>query len=256
MHMPVMDGLEASAKILELNVGIPIVAMTANIMSNDLELYRKSGMCDYVGKPFTSQELWRCLMKYFTPVNRGTMDMLQVEKDADFQKALQVSFVKSNQHKIKEIKSALEEGDITLAHRLVHSLKSNAGQIGKTVLQKVAADIEYRLENGKDTVTKEQMKVLETELTTVLNTLSPLLDDPASENDEDLPPDLETEKALELIEKLEPMLKMGNPKCLELIDSLHLIPESEKLIQQIEDFDFEPAVVTLAELRSRLENNG
>ncbi|MCL2270899.1 MAG: ATP-binding protein, partial [Treponema sp.] len=61
MHMPVMDGLEAAEKILELNTGIPIIAMTANIMSNDREIYRMSGMNDCVGKPFSSQELWRCL---------------------------------------------------------------------------------------------------------------------------------------------------------------------------------------------------
>jgi CheY-like chemotaxis protein len=64
IHMPVMDGLEAAAEIIKLNTGIPIVAMTANVMSGDEELYRKSGMNDCVGKPFTSQELWRCLMRY------------------------------------------------------------------------------------------------------------------------------------------------------------------------------------------------
>jgi signal transduction histidine kinase len=67
MHMPVMDGLEASARIMELNVGIPIVALTANIIYNDKEIYKKNGMNECVGKPFTSQELWRCLMNYFTP---------------------------------------------------------------------------------------------------------------------------------------------------------------------------------------------
>jgi len=67
MRMPVMDGIEAAEKILELNTGVPIVAMTANIMSNEKDLYVKSGMSDCLGKPFTSQELWHCLMRYFTP---------------------------------------------------------------------------------------------------------------------------------------------------------------------------------------------
>ena len=71
IHMPVMDGLEASAKILELDANIPVVAMTANIMTEDMEIYKRSGMNDCVGKPFTSQELWHCLMKYFTPLDRG-----------------------------------------------------------------------------------------------------------------------------------------------------------------------------------------
>jgi len=43
--------------------------MTADIMPDDIELYKMIGMSDCVGKPFTSQELWHCLMKYFEPVN-------------------------------------------------------------------------------------------------------------------------------------------------------------------------------------------
>jgi len=71
MHMPVMDGFEASAEILKLNPDIPMVAMTANIMIDDVEIYKASGMHDCLGKPFTSQELWRCLLKYFKPLNES-----------------------------------------------------------------------------------------------------------------------------------------------------------------------------------------
>ena len=68
MFMPVMDGLEAASKITALNTGAPIVAMTANVMSNDIDSYRKYGMVDYLSKPFTTQELWRCLLKYLKPL--------------------------------------------------------------------------------------------------------------------------------------------------------------------------------------------
>ena len=66
IHMPVMDGLEAAEKISSLNIDTPVVAMTANVMTSDRELYRQLGMSDCVGKPFTSQELWACLLKYIT----------------------------------------------------------------------------------------------------------------------------------------------------------------------------------------------
>ncbi|MCL2665617.1 MAG: ATP-binding protein [Defluviitaleaceae bacterium] len=66
IHMPVMDGLEASSIINGLKTGTPVVALTANIMTNDIELYKANGMKDYLGKPFTSQELWGCLQKYLT----------------------------------------------------------------------------------------------------------------------------------------------------------------------------------------------
>jgi len=67
MHMPVMDGLDASAEIIKLNIGVPIIAMTANVMTDNLDIYRANGINDYVSKPFTSQELWHCLLKYFKP---------------------------------------------------------------------------------------------------------------------------------------------------------------------------------------------
>ena len=174
MHMPVMDGLEASAKILELNAGVPMVAMTANIMSSDMEVYRKSGMNDCVGKPFTSQELWRCLMKYFTPISREpSQKSAQAETDMDFQNLLQSLFVKNNINKYEEIVKALEANDIKLAHRLAHTLKGNAGQLGKIMLQQAAANVELNLKDGKNLVTENQLKILETELTMVLNELRP-----------------------------------------------------------------------------------
>ena len=173
IHMPVMDGLEASSKILELNTGIPIVAMTANIMSNDREIYRNSGMYDCVGKPFTSQELWRCLMKYLTPVTRNSGEKnFILEAEAEFHKSLQLYFVKGNQNKVDEIRNAIKEGDIELAHRLAHSLKGNAGQLGKTILHGAASDVEKQLKHGENLVTEEQLRILETELYMVLNEFS------------------------------------------------------------------------------------
>ena len=69
MFMPVMDGLEAASKIMELNTGTPIVAMTANVMASELETYRRHGMPDCLGKPFTSQELWHILLKHLNNSN-------------------------------------------------------------------------------------------------------------------------------------------------------------------------------------------
>jgi CheY-like chemotaxis protein len=64
IHMPVMDRLEASTLISDLNTGTPIIALTANVMSHDKELYEKSGMKDSVTKPFRTNELLACLTKY------------------------------------------------------------------------------------------------------------------------------------------------------------------------------------------------
>ena len=178
IHMPVMDGLEAATIINEFNVGTPIVAMTANILSSDKELYKRNGMPDYLGKPFSSQVLWRCLLKYFTPINKeavqeNTMD----EEDLAVLRIFQLSFVKENQHRFEDIVNAIKTNDLILAHRLAHALKGNAGQIGKSALQAIAADIEQTIKNGEKPVTEEQLNTLELEMSTVLRDLAPLLDE-------------------------------------------------------------------------------
>jgi CheY-like chemotaxis protein len=256
IHMPVMDGLEASAKIIEIDSGIPIIAMTANIMSNDMEIYKASGMHDCVGKPFTSQELWRCLMKYFTPITGGAIQKsIQVEQDMDFQISLLKMFVKNNRGKYEEIIKALEESDIKLAHRLAHTLKSNAGQIGKAVLQQAAAEVEAMLKDGVNHVAEEQLKVLENELNMVLNEFAYLLNEQDDAANAEQVPAIGLEKAQELFEKLEPLLKRGNPECLNLADELRAIPESTRMIQQMEDFRFELALSSLAELKEKMGLN-
>jgi signal transduction histidine kinase/response regulator of citrate/malate metabolism len=172
MHMPVMDGLEAAAKIKEINATIPIVAMTANVMFNDREVYKQNGMNECVGKPFTSQELWRCLLKHFTPISSGAGKNTNLEANLEFQKKFQGLFVKNNMNKYQEIIDALDSGDIVLAHRIAHSLKGDAGQVGKIILQKASFDVEQNLKEGKKLVTAEQLNILKMELDLVISEFS------------------------------------------------------------------------------------
>ena len=63
IQMPVMDGLEATLKIREIENSdinrkrIPIVALTANAMKEDREKCIAIGMDDYMSKPFKFNEL-------------------------------------------------------------------------------------------------------------------------------------------------------------------------------------------------------
>jgi len=82
IHMPFMDGLEAAGKIKALGVTVPIIAMTANIMPDDVKAYLNGGMDECLGKPFVSQELWSCLLRYLEPV-RWHDDTLSEEAGGD-----------------------------------------------------------------------------------------------------------------------------------------------------------------------------
>jgi PAS domain S-box-containing protein len=253
MFMPVMDGMEAASKIIALDTGTPIVAMTANIMTSELEKYKKHGMPDCLGKPFTSQELWRVLLKYLKPVSNDFSDDDDNENSGEMQKRMQINFVKNNQNIHVEIAKAVEAGDTKLAHRLAHTLKGNAGMIGKIELQKAAAEVENLLKEGVASVWENKMNLLKSELEQVLNELRPLLSENAAEAT--AAQALNIEQSVELLEKLKPMLENINPECVNLLDSIRAIPGAEELVRQIEDYDFEAAAVTLVELKKEMEKN-
>ena len=68
MHMPVMDGIEASRMIRKLNHPqahtIPVIAMTANVFAEDIEKCLSAGMNDHMSKPVDVNNLIELLRKY------------------------------------------------------------------------------------------------------------------------------------------------------------------------------------------------
>jgi len=72
VQMPVMDGLEASRRIVERwGGGRPrIVAMTANAMQGDREACLAAGMDDYVTKPIRVDALVAALQSTAARIGR------------------------------------------------------------------------------------------------------------------------------------------------------------------------------------------
>jgi CheY-like chemotaxis protein len=66
-QMPELDGYLATAEIRRLEEGsdhhIPIIAMTANTMSDDRQKCLDAGMDDYVGKPLQTLALTKVLAR-------------------------------------------------------------------------------------------------------------------------------------------------------------------------------------------------
>jgi HPt (histidine-containing phosphotransfer) domain-containing protein len=213
----------------------------------------------FLGKPYTSQELWACLLKYFTPVNISVIDKKQqCMEDEILLEQLRRNFVKSNQTIYSDIQEAITNGDMELAERLIHTLKSNAAQIGEDYLSEVAAELEAAFSKRTNCVFNapgaEQMDALKMSLQSVIQKLSMML---SSVNEPSITVDgvIDREKALELLALLEPMVKSHNLDCMELIDDIRLIPNAGELANQIADIEFAEASLSLEKLINALKGS-
>ena len=65
IQMPILDGYQVAKAIRQQEKGtsahLPIIALTANAMKGDRELYLEAGMDGYVSKPFTSEMLQQAI---------------------------------------------------------------------------------------------------------------------------------------------------------------------------------------------------
>lgn len=67
LHMPVMDGMEASKAIRKMGgnyARVPIIALTASSFSHELEIITECGMNGYVMKPFVPNELYNKIKSF------------------------------------------------------------------------------------------------------------------------------------------------------------------------------------------------
>jgi len=257
--MPEMDGIEATNEIRKLGSkynNLIIIALTANAIYGAKEMFLSNGLNDYISKPVELYDLKNILIKWLPNEKVTLVDQLPGEKtlsdsEREFQKTLKRLFIKNNHNIYKEIITALEEDDITKAHRMAHTLKSNAGQIGKKQLKTAAADVELYLMYGKNHASEEQLKTLEIELNAVLEELSPIMaENPINPAVVEIPTDKTSLKGM--LDKLEILLKSGNPECLEFVETLRALPETEQLVNLIEDFEFDNAFLAFLDVKKHL----
>jgi len=252
IHMPRMDGLEASSIISELHTDVPIIAMTANTMPVSQEIYTRYGIDDVINKPYTTQDLWKMLLKYLPPIETPgiSTEGLQ-ENNSEFYMKVRRFFVANNQNTFDKIHSAIEDEDYELAHRMVHDLKSNAGHIGKTGLQLVAQSLELELKERR--FSPVLLDGLRSVLEATLQDLSHL-----KENDD--PPKqrkaVSHKEFLKITDGLDTLLDSGNIDYLQYVDKLKAVPGSEKVIDNLLNFDAPGAADALSILSENLERWG
>jgi CheY-like chemotaxis protein len=123
IHMPVMDGIEASMRIIQEygHDAPPIVAMTANVFKeNRIECYNV-GMQDFISKPIKSIELKRVFQKF-----RSHNDHNLVNPNLCFdQQALENSFYYEKIALIRLVEEFIEHAPLYKKNIITHFQEEN-----------------------------------------------------------------------------------------------------------------------------------
>jgi len=84
VHMPNMDGLEATKSLRSSGLNIPIIALTASVMKKDINKALAAGFDEYLPKPINRKEFFGVLCKYLSSQDTsltGKIDSLKSQCD-------------------------------------------------------------------------------------------------------------------------------------------------------------------------------
>jgi PAS domain S-box-containing protein len=197
MQMPVMDGLEATQRIRQIEGEgrrTPIVALTANAMMGTLERCLEAGMDDYLTKPLDISRLQDVLDRFMSAssseleptvvasMNRNLDDSLKARlleiagDDEEFAAELVSAFIMSGEEAILELRAAAHRQDLDQLARAAHKLKGAANNMHVDRLGLLTADVETRARGGGRNDWSEELKMISAEFERISEHLRTLLD--------------------------------------------------------------------------------
>ena len=129
IQMPVMDGYEASDVIRKIDEKIPIIALSANAMKEDMEKSKLHGMNTHLNKPIDVEKLYKALLKYipkeFIKETEFINEELKSELFSKLERALRRKRPKVCKETIKEIEEEhLNQKDMAMFNKIKELIKN------------------------------------------------------------------------------------------------------------------------------------
>lgn len=177
LHMPVMNGYEATELIRKINATIPIIAMTADAIVGVEEKCRNIGINHYISKPFDPNQFVEKVLQVVKSIKElESIEEKEMNKDEQMENSLVLDeeigikhlggkvdlyymvlkeYYNENQETAASLHRTIENKDYSAAEQIVHKIKSSSGSIGAKELYEVAAIFQKVL------TAQEEKKILE-----------------------------------------------------------------------------------------------
>jgi len=264
--MPKMDGIEAAKIIRGFGYKEPIVALTANALAGQAEIFLDNGFDGYISKPIDIRQLNSVLNKFvrdkqpeavIEEARRQKESMTASNQFSSFNRQLIEFFLRDAKKSASVLESfyansGRRNDDLSMFIINIHGMKSALANIGKDELSEHAAKLE---QEGRE----KNIKYILAELPSFLEKLHDLMDELESDiaakessDNEEINPQLLKEKLLAikascailnkkaakkiLAELKEKSLPASAAQMLSDISENLLHSEFDEIIKSIDDF--------------------
>ncbi len=161
-QMPVMDGYSATEIIRKYDKNIPVLAITANILPEDINRCIQSGMNACLHKPIEQNRLQHEL-KHWLPFKQDHTSSAEITTSTDVLQALSLdtahlerlknmmdnlfmelipAYIEGSDKILDELPELIRTGDTSTLERHAHSLKSSSRNVGANSLATLAEKME------------------------------------------------------------------------------------------------------------------
>ena len=155
--MPHMDGIKTTERLREMGYSKPIIALTANALVGQSNMFMQNGFNDFISKPIDIRELNRLVNRYVRDAhssNTASEEITDCESYAEFLESSGLSneikkeFANCQKDFARDFRQALDSGNIEQARFLAHTIKGLAYIIGENTLGDLAEKAEKLLIAG------------------------------------------------------------------------------------------------------------
>ncbi len=242
IQMPIMDGYEATKIIRTMSATLPIIALTANAMQEDIEKTLACGMNEHLNKPINVEKLYETLLKYLSKTREDTKELPHAKKEQEKiiipefkrlestkalknllgNKKLYLKILNDFFHNYQHIEiTTLSNEEL---YRTIHTIKGLSATLGATALHEISKELE-------ETQDRNLLESWHVELTNVLDELSQNVVSPLQHEEKENRPELPHAKREELFKNLEFFIMKARPK-----ESLNIMQEIGKYQLTREDY--------------------